>query len=567
MITLRGGRLSLCCSLLCLLLGCVSSEAIIATVGTDVTLICNYDVQTYGKLSVCWGRGAIPSRGCASEVIRSDGTTVSSKLSDRYLLSGNLDEGDVSLTITQLVESDSGMYGCRVEIPGWFNDHKHQLMLTVVAAPPNPLKVETREVRERSVTVRWTSAFDGGRPITSYRVNIKNKQESWNSALSTEITNPEVIQVTIFDLRPAMAYNLCMFAANSVGMSASSNVLTITTKEAAPEGPPLDIYLKALSSRMIIVTWKPPRPELRNGVLRGYKILYREYDPADKQPNSWLYRSVTATRESTVLTDLEPSTKYRVVIQAKTNAGFGPTSTDLLCSTMDEVHTTTKVASVESPSTAATKRRQDISSSPAAYTTTTVESSTASTVWTQSTTSIMSVHPDPPVVKLKAVRGNTITLSWTPGSQGGSPITRFLLKYKALDAPWDYTRIDFSPNQTEATLIEMHNSTYIICMFAMNSQGTSEASNVLTITAGEAGQQRVDVVFTTPSDTRAAAAVGESHNSHLAAIVMPLVLVVLIVVIVTTWQLRRIKRKQGSLSMWVTNGAIRIRGSESLQEL
>lgn len=46
---------------------------------------------------------------------------------------GNVAGGDVSLTIRQVEESDSGTYGCRVEIPGWFNDHKHQMTLTVVA--------------------------------------------------------------------------------------------------------------------------------------------------------------------------------------------------------------------------------------------------------------------------------------------------------------------------------------------------------------------------------------------------------------------------------------------------
>lgn len=110
-----------------------STGGIIARVGTDVTLTCSYDAQYYGKLSACWGRGAIPNSGCANEVIKSDGTSVTSRLSERYLLMGNLAAGDVSLTIRQVQESDSGMYGCRVEIPGWFNDHKHQTTLTVVA--------------------------------------------------------------------------------------------------------------------------------------------------------------------------------------------------------------------------------------------------------------------------------------------------------------------------------------------------------------------------------------------------------------------------------------------------
>lgn len=54
-----------------------------------------------------------------------------SRLSERYVLRGNLGQGDVSLTILQAVEADSGIYGCRVDIPGWFNDQKQEVTLTV----------------------------------------------------------------------------------------------------------------------------------------------------------------------------------------------------------------------------------------------------------------------------------------------------------------------------------------------------------------------------------------------------------------------------------------------------
>ena len=113
--------------------GCVSGETIITTVGRDVSLRCSYDAQHYGRLAVCWGRGSIPNRGCANEVIKSDGSSVTSRLSERYFLMGNLAEGDVSLTIRQVEESDSGTYGCRVDVPGWFNDQKYELTLIVKA--------------------------------------------------------------------------------------------------------------------------------------------------------------------------------------------------------------------------------------------------------------------------------------------------------------------------------------------------------------------------------------------------------------------------------------------------
>lgn len=566
------GRLSPYCSVLfCLLLDCVSADSIIATVGEDVTLICNYDAKQHGKLSVCWGRGAIPSRGCANEVIKSDGTATISRLSERYLFMGNVAEGDVSLTIRQVDETDSGMYGCRVEIPGWFNDLKHQMTLTVVAVRPNPLKVEMREVKERTVTVRWTPVFDGGRPITAYRIDLKNKQTSWDTAVTTEVFNPELTQLTLMDLRPAKTYNLRMFAINSVGMSEASNVLTVTTKEAAPEGPPLDMQLEALSPHSIKVDWKPPRLDQRNGVLQSYSISYREYDPAGKQFKKWQHMSVPATREqeSIILSNLKPSAKYGIIIQARTNAGIGPASTAPFCSTLDEVQKTSTASTVKSSSTAATIWIQDTTSFTPVYATSTIETVTAATVWGESTRSITSVPPDPPVIELEEVKDNTISLLWTPGFDGDSPITGYYLEYKAVNASWDYVKtvVNFCPNETDATIIEINPSTYNIRMFAKNSVGTSKASNVLTITTGEAGHHRVDPHTTISTDTHAAASIKENQSGHLAAIVVPLVLVALAVAVVTTWQLRRIKQKKGSLNMWLTNGALRYRGSDSLQEL
>lgn len=54
----------------------------------------------------------------------------------------------------------------------------------------------------------------------------------WDAAVSTEVSNPELTQLTLVALRPAKPYNLRMFVINNVGMSEASNVLTVTTKEA-----------------------------------------------------------------------------------------------------------------------------------------------------------------------------------------------------------------------------------------------------------------------------------------------------------------------------------------------
>lgn len=66
--------------------------------------------------------------------------------------------------------------------------------------------------------------------------------------------------------------------------------------------------------------------------------------------------------------------------------------------------------------------------------------------------------------------------------------------YLFFTVSWDYikTVVDFSPDQTEATIIELNPSTYNIRMFAKSSVGTSKASNILTITTEETGDVFLD---------------------------------------------------------------------------
>lgn len=100
--------------------------------GQDVTLPCKYDRKYHSALSACWQRGEIPTTGCSNQLISTDGLRVETRAPSRYELLGRLEDGDVSLTIKRLTEGDAGRYGCRVEIPGWFNDEKHHFDLTVV---------------------------------------------------------------------------------------------------------------------------------------------------------------------------------------------------------------------------------------------------------------------------------------------------------------------------------------------------------------------------------------------------------------------------------------------------
>lgn len=44
-----------------------------------------------------------------------------------------------------------------------------------VVEPPDPPEVEIREVKDRTIALRWTMGFDGNSPITGFDIESKNK--------------------------------------------------------------------------------------------------------------------------------------------------------------------------------------------------------------------------------------------------------------------------------------------------------------------------------------------------------------------------------------------------------
>ncbi|XP_043077708.1 hepatitis A virus cellular receptor 1 isoform X4 [Puntigrus tetrazona] len=118
--------------ILCYLTISKSSDVIVQSFeGESVILPCKYDSSYHGKCHICWMIGDIPNMGCGDEIIGSDGDRVVRKTSHRYQMAGEIQHGDVSLTILNIQKTDSGKYGCRVHVPGWFNDKMYYVHLIV----------------------------------------------------------------------------------------------------------------------------------------------------------------------------------------------------------------------------------------------------------------------------------------------------------------------------------------------------------------------------------------------------------------------------------------------------
>ncbi|KAM9129448.1 hepatitis A virus cellular receptor 1 homolog isoform 1-T2 [Pangshura tecta] len=128
----------------------VSGSPVRGVLGQNVTLPCKYRVNHQNDITtMCWGRGSCPPSQCSQTILWTDGQRVTERQSSRYRLEGNLTQGDVSLTIVNAAEADGGMYCCRVEILGWFNDQKNNLEVVIETVAAHPTQVSS------SVTPRW----------------------------------------------------------------------------------------------------------------------------------------------------------------------------------------------------------------------------------------------------------------------------------------------------------------------------------------------------------------------------------------------------------------------------
>lgn len=116
----------------------VSQAHVSGVEGQPVTLPCTYSTARE-ITTMCWGRGSCSTFKCPNELIWTDGYRVTFQKNKRYELYGIIKQGNVSLTIEDAAQSDSGMYCCRVEHSGWFNDLKINILLEIKPGELVPL--------------------------------------------------------------------------------------------------------------------------------------------------------------------------------------------------------------------------------------------------------------------------------------------------------------------------------------------------------------------------------------------------------------------------------------------
>ncbi|XP_037655114.1 T-cell immunoglobulin and mucin domain-containing protein 4 isoform X2 [Choloepus didactylus] len=170
-----------------------TSEIIVqAFLGQSVTLPCLYTSWSPDSNSMCWGKGQCPNSKCNEPLLHTDGRKVTSRKSSRYRLRGNIEKGDVSLTISDTHEADSTVYCCRIEVPGWFNDVKRKIHLQLMEAPLTTQQMTTPHPATTTGMTTTTAALITAVATTQLTIRTSLQTRATAALTTTATTCPQI---------------------------------------------------------------------------------------------------------------------------------------------------------------------------------------------------------------------------------------------------------------------------------------------------------------------------------------------------------------------------------------
>nr|XP_034986870.1 protein sidekick-1 isoform X3 [Zootoca vivipara] len=212
-------------------------------------------------------------------------------------------------------------------------------VIQTLQAPPDvaPGSVTVRTASETSLWVRWVplpdSQYNGNPESVGYR--IKYWCVDVQPLILTKVINDRLEREhTIEDLEEWTEYELQIQAFNAIGAGPWSEVMRGRTRESVPSAPPENVSAEAVSSTQILLTWAAvPEPE-QNGLILGYKILFKPKDVESKLSSQVVRGNHTL---SILLAGLRKYVLYEIQVLAFTRIGDGiPSSPPVIERTKDD---------------------------------------------------------------------------------------------------------------------------------------------------------------------------------------------------------------------------------------
>ncbi|XP_030611677.1 protein sidekick-2 [Archocentrus centrarchus] len=416
----------------------------------------------------------------------------------------------------------------QVNIVGTSPPSQPSRKIQTLPAPPDmaPANVTLRTASETSLWLRWMPLpeweYNGNAEQVGYRVQY-SRAGSQGHPLTHVITDRLEREFTIEDLEEWTEYEVRVQAVNGIGVGPWSQPVRGRTRESVPSSGPTNTSAFATTSSSILVRWfEVPEPD-RNGLILGYKVVYKEKD-SDSPVHFWTVEG-NATH-SVQLTGLGKYVLYEIQVLAFTRIGDGrPTSPPILERTLDdvpgppvgilfpEVRTTSVRLIWQSPaqpngiilayqityhlnSTNSNTATVDVlNPSARQYTVTNLKAETVYVFritaqtrkgWGEAAEALVvttekRAHPQPtsrPLVPQKNVQARQVLLSWEPGSDGLSPVRYYTVQLRELpDSNWTVHSASVSHEATSYIVSRLKPFTsYQFRVKATNDIGDSEYS-------------------------------------------------------------------------------------------
>ncbi|XP_047569359.1 protein sidekick-1 isoform X2 [Lutra lutra] len=205
-------------------------------------------------------------------------------------------------------------------------------VIQTLQAPPDvaPTSLTVRTASETSLRLRWVplpdSQYNGNPESVGYRIKYW-RPDLQAPALAQVIHDRLEREFTIEGLEEWTEYELQVQAFNAIGAGPWSKAVRGRTRESVPSAAPENVSAEAVSSTQILLTWASVPEQDQNGLILGYKILFRAKD-LDPEPRSQVVRGNHT--QSALLAGLRKFVLYELQVLAFTRIGNGVPSSPLV---------------------------------------------------------------------------------------------------------------------------------------------------------------------------------------------------------------------------------------------
>ncbi|XP_049817554.1 Down syndrome cell adhesion molecule-like protein Dscam2 [Aethina tumida] len=205
-----------------------------------------------------------------------------------------------------------------------------------------PLDIRAEAKSSTELVVTWEppprESWNGN--LLGYHVGYKENTDEGNGASQAYIFKSVEVrphfggEATLQGLSKYTNYSIKVQAYNSRGSGPASVPVSARTLEDSPSLPPENVQCSVLNAQSLHISWDPPLPEGRNGIIQGYKVTYHSvgewFDNDDQQT-----KIITQLR--TTISGLRKYTNYSMTVLAYTSTGDGVRSMPVFCQTEEDV--------------------------------------------------------------------------------------------------------------------------------------------------------------------------------------------------------------------------------------